>query len=143
MDILDVPPRKLHIPLLALCPTSQLLLVLLLKCITWKCLQSITLGHWKCPASWMNWKCRKVYTHFHSHSSPIFLLIHSQWLTGVRIQKSRSFAGKTLWCTPEFPCGLCWVWDLSWSSIFTWGCPSLPCFPTPPTSQWFLLEAYV
>lgn len=46
----------------------QLLLVLLLKCLTWKCHLKITLRHWNYLTSWKNWKCLEVYIPFHSYS---------------------------------------------------------------------------
>lgn len=42
---------------------------------------------------------------FHAYSSSIILLINSQWLTGVGIQTSMSFAGKALGYIPVPACG--------------------------------------
>lgn len=60
------------------------------------------------------------------------LLTHSQWLTDVGIPKLRFFAGKTIRYTPELPCRSGWVCNFTWSYIFIWRSPALPCFPTLP-----------
>lgn len=51
---------------------------------------------------------------FHAYSSSIILLINSQWLTGVGIQKSMSFAGKAL---GYIPVPACWFYAESETSF--------------------------
>lgn len=109
-----------------------LLLLLLLKRLSWKCLLTMALGHWNCLTSWKKWKFGKFYSLFHSHTPLTPALTHSQWPMDVEIPKHRPFAGKTVKCPPELLCRSGWVCTFTQSHVFTWRSPAAPCFPTLP-----------
>lgn len=83
----------------------------------------------------MNWKCRKVYTPFHSHASVIASPFKANdWLVW-EYKSPGPLLGRL---SSVLPCRLSWVWDLmNLNSIPTWKCPSLlPHSPLPSAFSW-------